>query len=488
MSLRHVVPALALTLAGGLAVAVPTGSAAAADVPGPVDGPRTAGDSLFPHVGNGGYDVRRYDLDLRWTPAKDLARSTLDARARITADATGAPLRSFSLDFERGGMRVSSVTVDGEPARFTTQDDAERIRHKLVVRPATPVDGRFTTTVTYAGVPTRHVDEDGSAEGWNVTDDGATFLNQPIGSMTGFPNNNTPADKATYTIDVDVPRGLEAASNGVLTDRKRHGDRTWWRWVQRRPMASELAMISIGQYDVTTSRVDLGGDRSVREWSFVDPQVTGDARRATERQLGRWEEVLGGLEEVFGRYPGVSTGAVVDVVPKDVNYALETQDRSFFPSSIDGNTFVHEATHQWWGDSVSPPDWGQDLYVNEGMATWAPTYLAGRDTEQTWFDAWDRVPSGDARWTIPPGAVADSADLFGYQAYNRGAQFWEALRLAIGDEDFFTLLRTWQDTYRGGSHGTADLRSLAEDVSGEDLDAFFADWVLDADKPAWPTS
>jgi hypothetical protein len=27
-------------------------------------GARTAGDSLFPTIGNGGYDAQRYDLDL----------------------------------------------------------------------------------------------------------------------------------------------------------------------------------------------------------------------------------------------------------------------------------------------------------------------------------------------------------------------------------------------------------------------------------------
>ncbi len=87
-------------------------------------------------------------------------------------------------------------------------EDALAIKHKLVVTPAEPVDGGFTTVVEYAGIPASHTDADGSSEGWNTTDDGATFLNQPIGSMTGFPNNNTPADKATYTIDVDIPNTI----------------------------------------------------------------------------------------------------------------------------------------------------------------------------------------------------------------------------------------------------------------------------------------
>ena len=31
---------------------------------------------------------------------------------------------------------------------------------------------------------------------------------------------------------------------------------------------------------------------------------------------------------------------------------------------------------------------------------------------------------------------------------------------------------------------TADLVALSEEVSGQELDAFFADWVYDPDKPA----
>ena len=66
--------------------------------------------------------------------------------------------------------------------------------------------------MTYHGAPVSHIDTDGSSEGWNNTTDGATFLNQPVGSMTLFPNNNTPRDKATYTFTIDAPTMLTTSN------------------------------------------------------------------------------------------------------------------------------------------------------------------------------------------------------------------------------------------------------------------------------------
>ena len=143
---------------------------------------------------------------------------------------------------------------------------------------------------------------------------------------------------------------------------------------------------------------------------------------------------------------------------------------------------------------MTPTVWN-DLYINEGMATWAPTHYnnqlvdppsSAATTEGTYYQSWAASPPGSANWTTPPAGITDSANLYGYQTYTRSAQFWEALKLSIGDEAFFELIEEWQTRYAGESHGTADLRALAEELSGRDLAAFFQDWVFDADKPAWP--
>src|ERR671917_479547 len=51
------------------------------------------GDTYYPTYGNGGYDVRKYHLDLRYDPGTDV----LDGRATIRATAWRS-LCSFNLD------------------------------------------------------------------------------------------------------------------------------------------------------------------------------------------------------------------------------------------------------------------------------------------------------------------------------------------------------------------------------------------------------
>jgi hypothetical protein len=73
-------------------------------------GARSAGDRLFPQIGNGGYDALHYDLRLAYDPATKI----LDGRATMTARATQR-LRASGLDLQ--GFEVTSVSVDGGPRR-----------------------------------------------------------------------------------------------------------------------------------------------------------------------------------------------------------------------------------------------------------------------------------------------------------------------------------------------------------------------------------
>src|SRR3954468_24782094 len=88
-------------------------TAAPALANGPSPGAPGLGDRLFPLLGNGGYDVQHYDVDLRYATASP--KQSMDGTVTILARATQS-LSRFDLDF--AGKSVGGVAVNGEDAKF----------------------------------------------------------------------------------------------------------------------------------------------------------------------------------------------------------------------------------------------------------------------------------------------------------------------------------------------------------------------------------
>ena len=91
---------------------------------------------------------------------------------------------------------------------------------------------------------------------------------------------------------------------------------------------------------------------------------------------------------------------------------------------------------------------------------------------------------GPAARTGDPGA----SNLFSpMMVYDRGALTLHALRLCVGDEAFFTILRTWTARFHNGNATTEDFIALAEEISGEQLNDFFDAWLFSPALPALPS-
>ncbi len=460
-------------LAGGVALGLslsPTGSAVPSGdavslgtrLAEPQPGSADSGDSLFPHQGNGGYEVDHYRIDLHWSRPDSIM-----SLAHLKASAT-QNLSAFNLDLR--GLRVSSVRVDGSRATY------RRNGSELTITPASSiVDGSsFEVLVRYRGTPQTFIDPDGAKDGWIQTPDGATVLSEPVGAMTWFPNNNTPRDKATFGITVTAPRRLEVVSNGRLVSTSTHAGTRTWHWREMDQMSSYLATVSIGEYDVLHDR----SRRGVPVVSYLDPTVGGvDAARRVPGVIDYWEKL-------FGPYPFTSSGMIVDNV--EVGYALEVQTRPVFPSVPGISLIVHEFAHQWFGDSVTLTDWS-DIWLHEGFATYAewlwearhhPAYPAHRFRQ-----LYRGHPAADPFWNIPVAVPGEPANLFGNAVYTRGAMALQAIRMRMGDRAFFRLLRRWPAVHRQGNVATADLQALAERLSGKRLDHVFRIWLYEAKKP-----
>jgi aminopeptidase N len=147
---------------------------------------------------------------------------------------------------------------------------------------------------------------------------------------------------------------------------------------------------------------------------------------------------------------------------------------------------VHELAHQWFGDSVTPRDWG-DIWLNEGFATYAEWLWrgahGGRGPEATFRRLYTSHPAGTSFWRPAPAALYNRADLFGTPVYDRGAMTLQALRDRVGTKTFFAILKSWAHNYWHGTATTDDFIRLAERLSGKQLDPLFQDWLYTPSRP-----
>ena len=410
------------------------------------------GDPLYPQLGNAGYDVQHYTIDLD----VDVPGNTIRGAATITAQAT-QDLGTFHLDLS--GLEVRGVTVNQAPAGYT------RAGSKLIITPqaALAAGQLFSVAVDYAGTPQPIHDPGVSFVplGWQPQPRGLFVVSEPSGAMNWYPVNNHPADKATYTFHVTVPRPYQVAANGVLTGTSHRGDVTTYTWEMSDPMASYLATVHIGEYTVQEQAGPHG--LPIRNFFPVD---TPDA---VKDHFAPTPEMITYMESLIGPYPFAAYGVVL--LNEDVGWALETQTLSTFGGQGAGEgTIFHELAHQWFGNDVSPATWS-DVWLSEGFATyfallWAER-SAGRAATDRVIETWDqRLEEAGAESPIP----ATPAAMFSQAVYQRGASILHTLRLQVGDAKFFEILRTYYQRYAGRSASTQDFISVVEEFGvGFDL-------------------
>jgi aminopeptidase N len=435
------------------------------------------GDSFYPNLGNGGYDVDHYLLDLDLDPVTGdlVATTTIEATATMNLD-------RFNLDFI--GFEITSLLVNDRPAAH------ERQGSELVIDlPATVPSGTsFTTTVAYAGRP-QPVPSEAIAfgVGWQSTPSGHHYVvAEPDAAHSWFPNNDHPRDKATYTFRITVPDAVIAAANGTLVETVATAGGSTWVWEMRDPMASYLATIVVGDFDIVDDKAssEVAG---VPVRNVLPEQLAAAPPVAVQRQ----GEMIAFLARLFGPFPFATYGiAVVDGFPA----ALEIQTLSIFGSGLERNeaVVVHELAHQWFGDAVSTGTW-EDIWLNEGFASYAewlwmeeqegPEFLAvGITAERSRFV--ELTESGSL--TLPPPGRPPADDLFNASVYRIGAMTLHALRLTVGDEAFFAILPTYFERHNQSTATTADFIAVAEEVSGQDLGALFDEWLYQDGIPEFP--
>jgi aminopeptidase N len=78
--------------------------------------------------------------------------------------------------------------------------------------------------------------------------------------------------------------------------------------------------------------------------------------------------------------------------------------------------------------------------------------------------------------------------MFDDRLYKRGALLVHALRLTLGDDTFFTMLREWTSRHALGSVSTADFIQHATEFGGPSIAPLINEWLFNLALPALPSS
>lgn len=436
------------------------------------DGAPGIGDSYYPGLGNGGYDVENYIIALDVDPATNVINGTVTIQA--IAKET---LASFNLDFH--GLIVDKVTVNKKDATFSRTDD------ELVITPkkGLKLNKPFTVLVEYHGSPKLIKSIPiGTEMGWSHADDGTiNVFGEPDAASTWFPNNNHPRDKATYRFEITVPKPWIVAATGILKRTKENGDRTTYIWEMIQPMATYLASINIDHYELRTQSSPNGV--KIRNY------IPSDYPVSLQTNLDVIPEAIDYFSSLFGPYPFDEYGVVIadETGVCEVDLALEAQSMSIHcPSMVmmSEEVIVHELAHQWFGDNVSLKNW-KDVWLKEGMSRYAEWLWLTRDKDPAILNKIVKIQM-NTYFPLTLTGAPPKDDLYRNEVYKGGALVYHALRLQVGDDAFFKIIRTYLDRYGGGYAGTDEFIAIAEEISGQDLQEFFDTWLFSSRLPKMP--
>lgn len=445
-------------------------------------------DPYTPGHGSPDFNVWRYELHLDYR----VATNRLEAHVTVSATAS-TQLRSIMLNLS--GLRVLKVRVDGQrPARFIQREG------RVVITPAGPLaeGSEFSVDIRYEGRPGPLRGNWGDV-GWEELTDGVLVAGQPTGAPSWFPCNDHPSRKASFGFTVTTDANYQVVCNGTLVSRHAKASRETWVYEQSEPMATYLATVQIGRYEIAplvsahSDEPGPGDQNHPAIGSRVQQLVAAPAVLMGRAQatLARQDQMMATFERCFGPYPFPSYTVVV---PDDeLEIPLEAQSLSIIGRNhLDQRwesqrLIAHELAHQWFGNSVTASSW-KDIWLHEGFACYA---------EWLWSEASGHGTASSRAEAARQGLAAKPQDLligdpgpelmFDDRVYKRGALALHSLRTSMGDPLFFGFLRAWTERNRFGSVTTGDLIGLAQEVCagapGLDAESILHPWLYQASLP-----
>jgi len=422
-------------------------------------------------------DVLHYDLDIEIFPNTENVAGSCDITLVSTGDGlTVVPLRL------RSQFNITSVTVNAVPVTFNrvdtilfdvTLDRVYNTGEQLVIRV------EYNGQALSRGFGSINFVTHGGGQDLIFT------LSETEFAYTWWPNKDDNTDKATADLRFTVPNSLYVASNGVLQSTTTpSAGKSKFHWQTQYETATYLICFGAANYN-TFSETFTHANGSMPVEFAVFPEDDSPGYRAQAAEMVPKLEVF---SDLFGMYPFVDEK--YGVYQFGFGGGMEHQTMSG-QLTLQNSLDAHELAHQWWGDAVTASQWNH-IWLQEGFATYSEALWEEHRPGSSGLPALHSAMADRRPLAVDESVYVIDATLFNLArifssdfSYRKGAWVLHMLRNVIGDDNFFQTMLAYRQGFEYASATTDDFHSVAETVSGMDLDWFFSEWIFDIGAPAY---
>lgn len=426
-------------------------------------------------------------LAYRLILAPDLQALSFTGTEQIDID-VGNPTETITLN--ANGLSFADVALLGEnDGTATVKTDAQRQMASFTFsHPLTT--GRHTLAISYSG-------EIAAQPRGLYYDDYQTPQGKQRMLVTQFedvdardmlPCWDEPAFKATFKLDVVLPKALAAISNTPIEQEMPVGNDAAGAplkqvsFAQTPKMSSYLLVLVAGPLERILTKA---GGADIGLWAASGKQALG------RTALNAAAQILPFYNDYFGvHYPLPK----LDLIAVPGNFAAGAMENWGGITFIDNDLLfdpavstprtrediydvvAHEMAHQWSGDLVTM-GWWDNTWLNEGFATW----MADKATDRfnagwnIWLNARadkERAMAIDARSTTHPIQIPikDESEIgaaFDSISYLKGAAFLRMLETYLTEPVFREGMRIYMKAHAYSNTTTADLWAAMERASGK---------------------
>lgn len=436
------------------------------------------------------------DLAFRLDPiAKSLAG---DATLTFTAL---QPLTRLAVELDTR-FALQRIEMDGEALsadRWRNPEGRLTLELGRTLEPGQSVRVR----IVYAGKP--HEAKNAPWDGgfvWKTAPSGESWIATAVqgqGCDLFWPCIDHPqGEPARVDLAITAPAGLVAPGNGRFVGKTDNPDgTTTWRWTARDATTYGITL-NLGPFTEKTGvyQSRFGNTVPLSFWHLK----TDDPNKVAAL-FAEFPKMLEFFEATIGPFPFSDEKMGVVETP---HLGMEHQTLNAYGNGykLDHRPYdwllQHELAHEWFGNQLTNADW-DDMWLHEGLGTYMqPLYarwLHGEQAMQSelWkmqFDLINRRPIVSGR-SQTSNAVYGDATGPGLDLYYKGALVMHSLRLMVGDEAFFDIVRRTvygrpdprPGNFRPRYATTRDFIATTREVTGRDLQWFFDVYLYRAALP-----